>query len=71
MMLRMLRTRNLYIQSKSSINIGIKNTNQNSNIIDVSRGVSNLTPGFFTLTSANGDCMESKSSYDSSKPIST
>ena len=71
MILRMLRTGHLYFQSKSSITIGIKNLNQNSNITDVSRGVSNLTPGFFTLTSANDDCMESKSSYDSRNPIYT
>ena len=71
MMLRLLRTGHLYFQSKSSIIVGIKNLNQNSNITDVSRRVSNLTPGFFTLTIENGDGMESKSSYDSSKPIST
>ena len=42
--------------------MGIKNLNQNSNITDVSRGLSNLTLGFFTLKSENGNCMESKSS---------
>ena len=62
MMLRLLRTGHLYFQSKSSITVGIKNMYQNSNIIDVSRGLSNLTPWFFTLTSANGDGMESKTS---------
>ena len=71
MMLRLLRPGNLYFQWKSSITIGIKNTNKKSNITDVSREVSNLTPGFFTLTSANGDGMESKSSSDASNPIST
>ena len=71
MMLRLLRTGHLYFQLKTSITVGMKNMNQNSNIIDVSRGVSNLTLGFFTLTSENGDGMESKSSYDSSNPIST
>ena len=71
MMLSLLRTGNIYFQSKASITVGIKILNQNSNITDVSRGVSNLTPGFFTLTSENGDGMESKSSYDSSNPIST
>ena len=58
MMLRLLRTGHLDFQLKSSITVGMKNMNQNSNIIDVSRGVSNLTLGFFTLTSENGDCME-------------
>ena len=71
MMLMMLRPWDLYFQSKSSIIVGIKNINQNSNITDVSTGVSNLTPRFFTLTSENSDCMESKSSYDSRNPIST
>ena len=71
MMLRLLRAGHLYFQSKSSITIGIKNLNQNSNITNVSRGVSNLTPGFFILTSENGDRMESNSSYDSRNPIST
>ena len=71
MMLRLLRKWHLYFQSKLCITVGIKNMNQNSNITDVSRGVSNLSPGFFTLTSENGDCMESKSSYDSRNPIST
>ena len=71
MMLRLIRLGHLDFQLKSSITVGIKNMNQNSNITDVSRGVSNLTPGFFTLTSENGDGMESKSSYDSSNPIST
>ena len=64
MMLRLLRIGHLHFQSKSSITVGIKNMNQNSNITDVSRGVSNLTLGFFTLTSENDDCMESKYSYD-------
>ena len=60
-MLRLIRPGHLDFQTKSSITVGIKNLNQNSNITDVSRGVSNLNPWFFTLTSANGDCMESKS----------
>ena len=71
MMLRLLRPGHLDFQSKSSITVGIKNMNQNSNITDVSRGVSNLNTGFFTLTSTNRDCIESKSSYDSRNPIST